>query len=253
MLAVNDAPGAVSGAARGRWIWTVSGVLTAAALTALAARLAVSAGSPAAPVVPAAVRTYAVAQPVTSVDITSAGDPVRVTAADVNRVEVTIAFHGKAGNPPGPGTVTGGRLVLSDSGCGDGGWCADAFTLAVPRGTSVDVSTGGGPATVTGLAGSLRADTDGGPLSALSLGSADVSVATGGGPALIGFRTAPRMVAVTSTGGPARILVPGGPYALNADSGGGPENARIATDPSAGRTLLISTGGGPLRVGPSGE
>jgi hypothetical protein len=44
--------------------------------------------------------------------------------------------------------------------------------------------------------------------------------------------------------------VPGGPYALTADSGGGPEIVQIATDPAAHSSITITSGGGPLRIGP---
>lgn len=234
----------------GRWVWAVSGLATALVLTVPALRLVTHSSPTAAFPGRAEVRTFAVPQKISSVDVVSDGSPVRITAGNVPRVQVTIAYHSKAGVPAGPGTVSGGRLTLSDAGCDGGGWCADAFTLTVPRGISADVSTRGGPATVSGLSGTLRADTGGGPLNAQDLASADVSVTTGGGPAALGFRAAPRTVAVSSAGGPARIRVPGGPYALNADSGGGPETASVAADPAAGRALLISTGGGPLLVGP---
>ena len=46
--------------------------------------------------------------------------------------------------------------------------------------------------------------------------------------------------------------MPGGPYAVTADSGGGPESLAIATDPAARPTLTVSSGGGPLRIEPSG-
>ena len=34
------------------------------------------------------------------------------------------------------------------------------------------------------------------------------------------------------------------------DSGGGPEIIEVATDPDAGRSITVSTAGGPLTVGP---
>lgn len=244
MRAVDDSPRS----GPGRLVWGASGLVTAVLLMIPAVRLTThpSTTSPA----PELLRTYSIPQPVSSVDIASDGNPVRIIGADVSRVQVTIAYAGKAGAPPGPGTVSRGRLTLSESGCDDGGWCADAFTLTVPRATSADISTAGGPATVTGLSGTLRADSGGGPVSAQSLTAADVVVTTEGGPAMLGFGAAPRTVTVTSGGGPAQVRVPGGPYALNADSGGGPEAVGVATNPGAGRRLLISTGGGPLQVDP---
>jgi hypothetical protein len=46
--------------------------------------------------------------------------------------------------------------------------------------------------------------------------------------------------------------VPGGSYALDTDSDGGPQSVRVAADPSASRSLTVTSGGGPLTVGPAG-
>ena len=57
-------------------------------------------------------------------------------------------------------------------------------------------------------------------------------------------------MSVLTDGGSARIGLPRGPYALNSASAGGPEQIGVATDPAARRTLSVSTGGGPLLLGP---
>jgi hypothetical protein len=58
---------------------------------------------------------------------------------------------------------------------------------------------------------------------------------------------------VSTDGGPAALTLPAGPYALTARSYGGPEAVGIATDPAAGRSITITTGGGALRIEPSKE
>ena len=55
---------------------------------------------------------------------------------------------------------------------------------------------------------------------------------------------------VSTDGGPAILRVPGGPYALTADSDGGPELIGIATDPAARASIKVTSGGGPILVGP---
>ena len=77
-----------------------------------------------------------------------------------------------------------------------------------------------------------------------------VAVVTGGGAAWLTFAAPPDSVSVSTGGGQATVSVPGGPYALTADSGGGPEIIEVATDPDAGRSITVSTAGGPLTVGP---
>lgn len=202
---------------------------------------------------PATPRTFTVPQPVSAVNVDSYGGPVRITAGAAPRVEVTetIAYDKNAGGPPAlTDSVSGGRLTLADPAC-DAGGCEVGFTLTVPRDTAVTVSSGGGPVVIDGLSGTLTADSGGGLVDAQGLTPADVTVTTGGGPSVLGFGAAPRTVTVSSNGGSARIGVPGGPYALTANSGGGLESVEVATDPKAGRTLTVSTAGGPVLIAPS--
>lgn len=183
--------------------------------------------------------------------------------------------------------VSGGRLTLADPSCASGGGCEVSFTLTVPAGTAAAVLSGGGPVIVSGtaapvsvnsdggavdastlggpltavtnagplvvdgLSGSLTASTGGGFADAQGLTSADVTVTTGGGPTVLSFGAAPRAVTVATEGGSARIGMPGGPYALTANSGGGLESVQVATSPAAGRTLTVTTAGGPLLIAPS--
>ena len=140
-------------------------------------------------------------------------------------------------------SVSGVAAANLDSGGGD--------VRAVNIGGPLTVSTDGGPLTLDGLAGALSADTGGGSVSAQGVAAAAATVITGGGDAWMVFSAAPHMVLVSTDGGAATLKVPGGPYALNADSGGGePESLGIATDPVSHSSITVTTGGGPLWVGP---
>jgi hypothetical protein len=88
-------------------------------------------------------------------------------------------------------------------------------------------------------------------LLAQGIGSATVTVNTGGGEARIGFAAAPDGVFVSTFGGPATLTLPGGPYALTALSYGGPESIGIQADPAASRSVIVTTGGGSLRIEPA--
>ena len=70
---------------------------------------------------------------------------------------------------------------------------------------------------------------------------------------MVAFATAPEKVSVITDGGPATVAVPGGPYKLTADSGGGPQSVGIATDPAAQPSIMVYSGGGPLRIESSGR
>lgn len=239
-------------ASPGRWVWGVSGVVTAVLLTIPAARL-VTHGETWAQAVPGPEVTFTVSQPVKAVDVTSNGGPVRITAGAVSRVTVTEPGTGGKPDPSGgpspvtvsPPPVKDGRLTVTPADSGPG-----PVTLTVPRDTAVTVTTDSGPVWVSGLSGALTVDSGSGPVSAWGLTSANATVTTDGGPAALSFAAPPTAVSVLTESGPARIGLPGGPYALNASNSGGPERVDIATDPAAKRTLTVSTDGGPMVIGP---
>jgi hypothetical protein len=277
----------------GRWVWGLSGLVTAVALAIPGARLITSPGtdwdtSYAAPQ-PVVTRTETVPQPVTSLVVQSNGGQVQVTSKPVDRVHVTetISYNQGIDSPPVvTQSVSGGRLSLSDPACTQAD-CNVDFDVTVPADVTVTASTGGGQVTVSGTAGAtlasgggpvratliggpltvntgggplalrgvsgpLRADTEGGTLIAQDIAAATATITTGGGPAAITFATAPEKVSVSTDGGPATLAVPGGPYDLTADSEGGPQSVRIATNPTALPSITITSGGGSLRVEPSG-
>ncbi len=293
----------------GRWIWGVSGLVTAAAIAIPGTGLITRIGTPWHHVQPQSVatRTVTVSQPVTSVTVESNGAPVGIAAGAVRHVQVAevISYDALPGNQsavpqPAPGSgasagnpaglpavtdsVSGGHLTLADPAC-ENTDCSVSFTVITPPGVTVTVASQGGPVNLTGIAGGsvdsgggpvsatriggpltvttdggslvlngltgmLRADTSGGPVAAQGVAAPTVTVSTGGGDARIVFAAAPDTVSVSTDGGPATLLVPGGPYALTADSDGGPQMVGIATDPSAGRLLTVTSGGGPLRIVP---
>jgi hypothetical protein len=274
----------------GRWVWGLSGLVTAAVLGVPLAHLITGVGDPQnAHARPQQVvtRTETVPQPVTSLVVDSYGGQVQVASGPVSRVQVTETIMYDSGNTP-PAVmqaVSGGRLVLGDPACDNSG-CTVDFRMTVPVGLTVTVATGGGPVSVSGTAGAnldsaggparatqiggpltavtgggslvlrgvtgpLHADTGGGTLVAQDIAAATATVTTGGGPATVAFDAAPQSVSVRTDGGPAVLAVPGGPYAVTADSGGGPELLGIATDPAARPTLTVSSGGGPLRIVPA--
>jgi hypothetical protein len=277
-------------APRGRWIWRVSGVATVAVLAVAAIGITTrQGGSPQyANPLRFVTKSLTVPQPVTSLRVLTSGMPVRVTAGPGNRVQVTeaIQYDPKAGGLPAlPASVSGKRLTLDGTTC-DPFDCSVGFSVTVPRGTSVNVSTSGGdvvvsgtagafvdsgsgnvyaaglrgPLTVTtgggslvvnGLAGPLHVDTSGGSVDGGGLATTTATVLTGGGDAWLGFASAPGTVLADTDGGAALLAVPRGPYALTADSGGAQQVIAVATDPAARPSITVTSGGGPLEVEPS--
>jgi Putative adhesin len=267
-------------AARGRWIWGVSGLVTTAALIVSGTYLITSAGR-AEHEQPArtATRTVTVPQPVTSLTVQSYGDPVQVTAGPVRRVEVTetLNYDPQEGGPPAVAqSVSGGHLSLGDPACANSD-CDVSFSVTVPSDVTATVTTEGGPVTVSGvaganldsgsgpvratgiggpltvitgggplqldgLAGTLSADTGGGPLTAQGVAARTATITTGGGDAQLAFSAPPDTVTVNTEGGSLTLDGPAG--ILSADTGGGP----LTVQGVAATTATITTGGGDARL-----
>jgi hypothetical protein len=222
----------------GRWVWGLSGLVTAAALVIPGTRLIVSSGVPWHTQRPQdiVIRTVTVPQPVTSLTVQSYGAPIRVTAGPVSRVQVTetLMYAAGASGPQsatpqsatrqsGPAvvsqSVSDGHLSLADPACTLSA-CAVGFALTVPPGVTVTAVSDGGPVTISGTAGA-NLDSGGGPVRATRIGG-PLTVSTGGGP----------------------LLLNGLAGALHADGAGGSLFARDVT----AATVMVTTGGGDARI-----
>jgi Putative auto-transporter adhesin, head GIN domain len=213
-------------AGQGRWIWGLSGLITAAAIAIPGARLITSPGTDGDNVYAhpqhVVTRTETVPQPVTSLVVQSYGGQVQVTSGQVNRVQVTetIGYDQGIDSPPVvTQSVSGGRLSLSDPACSNSP-CTVDFDVTVPPGVTVTVSTGGGPVTVSGTAGA--------------------NLASGGGP-----------VRATLIGGPATVNTGGGPLVLRGLSGtlrAETDGGTLLAQDIAAATATITTGGGDAAV-----
>jgi hypothetical protein len=226
----------------GRWVWGLSGLVTAAALVIPGTRLIASAGIPWHTQQPQdiVIRTVTVPQPVTSLTVQSYGAPVQVTAGPVSRVQVTEtlmytagasgpqsakprsakpqsgpAVVSQSGPPVVSQSVSDGHLSLADPACTLSA-CAVGFALTVPAGVTVTAVSDGGPVAISGTAGAIL-DSGGGPVRATRIGG-PLTVSTGGGP----------------------LLLNGLAGALRADSAGGSLFARHVT----AATAMVTTGGG---------
>ena len=177
---------------------------------------------------------------------------------------VAGAVLDSGGGPVQAGQIDGPLTVTSEGGAVTLGIAAQLSGIAPSPGSgplslpsSAAIPSAAGPlspsptsAGAAGVTGPLTVDTGGGPLIAGGITSATATVSTDGGLARIGFAAPPRRVQVRTGGGPAVLTVPGGPYALTSSGGTGPQQVGIATDPAAGRSLTVSTAGGPLMIQP---
>jgi hypothetical protein len=243
-----------------RWVWGLSGLVTAAALAVPGARLITSPGTDADTIYAqpqhVVTRTETVPQPVTSLVVQSYGGHVRVTSGQVDRVQVSwlTAYGGGIDSPPVvKQSVSGGRLSLSDPACSNSG-CTVDFDVTVPADVTVTASSGGGQVTVSGTAGANLASS-GGPVRA-TLIRGPLTVNTGGG-----------SLDVRELSGPLRAETEGGSLVAQdlaaatatITTGGGsamvsfaavPENVSVSTE---GGPVVLAVPGGPYRLNADSE
>lgn len=225
-----------SHAPRGRWIWPVVGTATLLVIAVPAAVGAARIGETRDHSVFTALpsRTVTVTQPVTGLDVSSYGSPIRVIRAAVSEVTVveTITFDPRSGRPPSVRPrVSRGELTLALPACASGG-CAVGFAVTVPDGvavkasseggqisvagaTSADLKSGGGFVTASAIRGPLTVVAEGGAVTAADVDSADLD--SGGGPVTV--RRVTGALTATADGGSITAIEAG---SANVDSGGGP-------------------------------
>jgi hypothetical protein len=258
-------------AARGRWVWGLSGLAAIAALAVPGGWLITTAGDGPAWGGPqqTVTRVITVPEPVTTVSVDSNGEPVRVTAGSVHRVRVTevITYYVKDGLPAvtddvrdglpvATYSVSGGTLTL-DGTCD----CTVHFIVTIPAGVGVAADTeggeltvsgaaaatldsGGGPVRVTGISGHLIVATHGSSLTVNGL-TGPLVADTGGGPLLARGISAATATVITG-GGEARIGFTASPDGLFVSTDGGSAELTVPGGPYA---LAASTYGGPKTVG----
>jgi hypothetical protein len=207
-------------AARGRWIWLLSGTLTIAAIGAFGGWAIVRASHPSGGPIPMSavpMRIVTVTQPVTALNVQSYGAPIKVTTAPGGPVRIAESIlydFGPGGRPAVTDTDSHGLLTLAAPACATSD-CSVGFSVTVPSGVTVTAAASGGAVTVVGT-GAAHIDSGGGPVYAAAIGGPLTVNAEGGG------------VTINSAAG------------ADLDSGGGPVTASGIT----GRLTVHAEGGG---------
>ncbi|HSZ40226.1 MAG TPA: hypothetical protein VK817_09730 [Trebonia sp.] len=236
-------PDPASGGARpargGRWIWAVSGVITAVVLGVLGVMLIARPGQPVmtdfASPQHSATRTVTVPQQVSGVTVDSYGAPVSVRSGDVSRVRVTetVMWSGTesaADVPAATQTVSGGQLTLASPRCTAASGMPGAAAASAPH-------PGVAPAIHSVL--SESAAVPGGP----------VLTVTRPGAASRPRHSVPSAIGVASAGGAAST---NGAVSTNGPvSAGSCEIAFNVTTPP-GVHVTVSSAGGPVALSGAG-
>jgi hypothetical protein len=182
--------------------------------------------------------------------------------------------------------VTAGDISLSCPKVNLGN-CGLNATVDVPAGIALNVQTGGGDLTASGLTdggtlatdggnltvrditrdlilssggGDVRASqvngqaititADGGNVSGSAIAVAGLTISSGGGDVTLTLTSSPRNLTVHSDGGTVTIVVPHGQYIVNATADGGTVND-FSSAPGAANVISVSSGGGDIALSQS--
>jgi len=243
-LTAPDRPSAVDRpSSRGRWIWTVSGLVTVAALSVPVAFLIThGAGSGNGQIVSALPgRTLTVAATVTSLSVTSYGSPIQVTTGPVRHLTVRESINYSPANGPAPAVtdqVSDGRLTLAAPACANSD-CSVGFTVTVPSSVAVTADSDGGAITVANAAGA-NLDSGGGSVQASHI-DGPLTISADGGGITVWHVTSPTGTSLDSGGGPITASQVDGP--LTASGQGGSITVANVSSPTGAN---LDSGGGPI-------
>jgi hypothetical protein len=232
--------------ARGRWIWTLSGLATVGLLAWPVVVLISSAGNGGqgefVTAAPTMTRTVTVTQPVTSLSVESYGAPIQVTAGPVHQVTVreAISYPGPGQAPTVTAAVSDRRLTLDAPACATSG-CSVGFTVIVPPAVGVTAESDNGGIAVSGVAGA-NLDSGGGPVQASHI-NGPLSVTSEDGGITVSDVSAPSGTNLDSGGGPVQASHINGPLTISSEDGG------ITLSDVTAPEVNLDSGGGPVQVG----
>ncbi len=193
---------------------------------------------------------------------------------DPGTVQVTRSFtYSQRHRPVATETWQGNALHVEPPRCvPDSGGCSAEYTIRLPAGTSVDVTTGGGDISTHGITGDQRLDTGfgtvrvagsgrtldidnrAGDIIGTRLAATDTVVSTNGQIAL-DYLTVPTALDATSNGGDIDVAVPragDGADAYRVDTGDAVHKndatVDVAQDPAGRHVLFIRADPGNARV-----
>jgi hypothetical protein len=230
---------------RGRWIWTLSGLVTVGLLAWPVVGLISRAGNGGqgefVTAAPTMTRTVTITQPVTSLSVESYGAPIQITAGPVHQVTVreAISYPGPGQAPTVTAAVSDRTLTLAAPACATSG-CTVGFTVIVPPAVTVTAESDNGGIAVSGVAGA-NLDSGGGPVWASHI-HGPLSVTSEDGWIRVSDVSAPSGTSLDSGGGPVQASHINGPLTISSEDGG------ITVSDVTAPGVNLDSGGGPVQV-----
>ncbi|MHC5902740.1 DUF4097 family beta strand repeat-containing protein [Streptomyces sp. S6] len=208
-----------------------SGVLCSAVSLVLAATASLTGCS--SPPFSTGENAYDVEEPVTALRIDSFNGDIEVVPGTGDTVEVVEAYEYTKGKPKVQHSVSGGELLLRNSGCDSAlmyDKCGVAYRVEVPASTVLRLRTGGGDIHAENLSGNVHAE-------------------VGGGDVTLSFAAAPDSVDARSESGDVTVRLPrGSSYAVNATAEDGERTVEVGTAASSPNRVRVHSEFGDVRV-----
>jgi hypothetical protein len=197
-----------------------------------------------------AATAYTVGGRVTTVIIDAGSGSVDVTAARRSTVAVSQQASYSTKPPVPRHTLSGTTLTLSYT-CGVELTCGISYTVQVPEGVAVRVSAGAGAITLTGLSGSISAQTSAGLITAVDLRAASASLKSDAGGIIATYSAPPRSLAATTNLGAITVTVPGSvAYKVSTRTFVGTATITVRRSASSPYAITTSSDVGSVSVSP---
>jgi len=196
-------------------------------------------------------QVYTVTARVTTVVIKGGSGSIDVTGS--NRGTTGVSENTSYGKTPPTAThvISGTTLTLSYT-CPSEFVCSVSYSVQVPRGVAVTVSTAAGPITLTSLAGPVSARTSAGLITAISLSSPTATLKSNAGGIDATFSAAPTSVHASTNVGPITLAVPGSAaYQVNTHAYVGSSTVTVPRNAASPHVISASSDLGSITISPS--
>jgi hypothetical protein len=169
-----------------------------------------------------------------------------------SQVVVERRTRSSLGTAPTSSEAVAGSVLTLRGGCRGLGLCDVAYTVTVPPGTAVTVTTDTGSVDASGLDGDLDVTTSTGSIELDGLRSARVAAQASTGSVELGFAAPPQDVRAETSTGSVEVVVPGDgtAYAVQSSTSVGSSEVTVPVDSSSPRRIQARASTGSVEVRP---
>ncbi|MFB4277023.1 MULTISPECIES: DUF4097 family beta strand repeat-containing protein [unclassified Nonomuraea] len=198
--------------------------------------------------------SYDVTDKVAGLQVQADSGTVEVVESDRAGIHVTERLTWRKNKPETRHEVRGDTLELGFDCPTTWGLAAAAtscdvsYQVEVPKGLRVKVGSDSGDLVLRDLSGELEATSDSGAIEASGLTVRQVVTKTDSGDMTLTFAGQPDKVTTATDSGRTEIHVPQGPYNIVAKTDSGNKDISAAGDPSARRSIEMSSDSGDFEV-----